>query len=166
MNLSKIVIIDYKLISEKKSLSDPAEYEKVYVINFQFNSRDFSINLKYTNKLCYWHWEYQDDHVFDSTYTALIDVIGKEQPEDNTEYADQIINYLEKWASDNIITIYINTYNLSSSMNMNTEEANLFYKYVEEQAKQLGYNIQYVNCLYNDSFSENFINTMFENYLP
>lgn len=61
-------------------------------------------------------------------------------------------------------TITINTYDPEARFNMSEEEAKEFFAFVEQQAKESGFDVRYDSCTHVDEESERFVENCFQNY--
>ena len=63
-------------------------------------------------------------------------------------------------------TITINTYDPAGRFDFDTETAGRFFKYVEEQAKAQGYDVEFYEAISVDSDSEEFVSECFQEFDP
>ena len=61
-------------------------------------------------------------------------------------------------------TITINTYDPEGRFGMNAERAGKFFKYIQQEARNEGYDVQFTEAVSVDEFSEDFVAKRFENY--
>ena len=61
-------------------------------------------------------------------------------------------------------TITINTYDPEGRFDMDKEEANKFFKFVESKAIEAGYDVAYDEAISIDEESEAFVEKIFSNY--
>ncbi|MDC9592767.1 hypothetical protein [Xenorhabdus sp. IM139775] len=63
-------------------------------------------------------------------------------------------------------TITINTYDPAGRFNFHDNEATKFFAYVEKLAGDAGYDVDYVEAISVDEFSERFVEKALQNYHP
>lgn len=61
-------------------------------------------------------------------------------------------------------TITINTYDPEARFNMDAQQAKEFFAFVESEAKQSGYNVEFTEALQTDEESERFTEMCFQKY--
>ena len=61
-------------------------------------------------------------------------------------------------------TVTINSYDPAGRFNMDSEQAQRFFKHVECEAKKAGYDVEFDEALRVDEFSEKFVSDLFEDY--
>ena len=162
IDLDSIVFIKYEKLNEKTGLSGKQRDYKIYYkikLDDKQESKVFSEVVSF----------FARDNYFDAgrsnvekDITELKKIFGVNNNLDE-ELILTIVGELEDWATLNIKTVYINTYDVEGRFGINNNQAEKLFKQIEMAATKAGYEIEYTSGIFTDDFSQSFADDIFYN---
>lgn len=164
-NLNNIQIIKFEKIDEKQfKLNGYKNRARLYNIYFKLHDVDFFTTARFYPDCTLWEIEEGNLFTFDelSTLKNLLNISEDELDYEISDIEQKILN----WADDNIKTVYINTYDPAGRFDMDDDTFDAFVDYMVTEAENRGYEVEIVCQFEVDSFSNDFVLEMFDNYIP
>lgn len=164
-NLNNIQIIKFEKIDEIQfKLNGNKNRARLYNIYFKLHDVTFYTTAHFYPDCTL--WEIKDGNLFTldelSTLKNTLNISEDELDCEVFNIKQKILN----WADDNIKTVYINTYDPAGRFDMDDDTFVAFVDYMVTEAKKRGYEVDVVWRFEDDSFSNDFVSEMFDNYIP